>query len=329
MTATRSSALVTGASGFLGAHLVSALQKSGHPVTALVRAGSDQRRLRRLADGVTPITCDLSDVAQLSNVMASTQPQNIYHLAGDTTVRNYDGDWGTVERAIRANVTGSLNVVRAAMQSGAPVRRIIRTGGLEEYGDGPSPSHETQRESPTSPYSASQVSVTHWFQMIQHQTEIMLTTLRPALIYGPEQNTTFLIPSLIRDFLGGKRFSMTDGLQKRDLLYVDDAIRAFIIAGEHEDIGGDVINISSGLATPMVDVAKDIADFLSAQHLLDVGAKPARPMDLAEVSGQNDLAATKLGWAPETTLADGLQKTIEWHKKEIVRSTDKSAGTEQ
>ena len=325
----RSSALVTGASGFLGAHLVSALRANGHNVTALVRTGSDQRRLRRLANGISPIACDLSDLAGLSRVIATTKPQTIYHLAGDTTVRAYDGNWEIVERAIRANVMGALNVVQAAMQSGAPVRRIIRTGGLEEYGDGPSPSHEGQRESPTSPYSASQVSVTHWFQMIQHQTEIMLTTLRPALIYGPEQNTAFLIPSLIRALLSGTRFAMTSGQQKRDLLYVDDAIRAFMIAGEHEGIGGEVINISTGFGRPMVDVATRLAELLSAQHLLDVGTKPARPMDLDEVSGQNDHAEKILGWTPETSLSDGLRKTIEWHKRETAPSTDNPAGPEQ
>jgi nucleoside-diphosphate-sugar epimerase len=311
VTATR--VLVTGASGFLGAHLVAALAGRGHCVTAMVRAGSDLGRLRRLAPDVTPATCGLGDHDRLTEVFAEASPETVYHLAGDTGVRHFDGDWEVVDRALEANVTGALNVVRAAIAVGS-VRRIIRTGGLEEYGGGASPSGEEQREAPASPYSASQVTVTHWFTMLQAHTEVMLTTLRPALIYGPEQAVDFLIPALIRSLSAGDRFAMGDGAQRRDLLYVDDMIRAFLLAGGRDDLHGALVNIASGEGVQMADVARTLARMLRAEDRLDIGARPPRAMDLDEVSGRNELAAARLDWRPEVALEDGLARTLAWYR---------------
>lgn len=305
--------LVTGASGFLGAHLVAALAKRGHHVTALVRAESDLGRLRRLAPAATPLACGLDDIDRLTKVIAAAAPDTIYHLAGATDVRHFDGDWDVVDRAFEANVTGALNVARAAIAAGM-VRRIIRTGGLEEYGDGASPSDEMQREAPASPYSASQVTVTHWYTMLQTHTEVMLTTLRPALIYGPEQDDSFLIPSLIVALSAGERFAMGHGLQRRDLLFVDDMTRAFMLAGSRDDLHGAVVNISSGSGVTMAEVARTLSGMLGADDRLDIGARPPRAMDLDDVSGRNELAAARLSWRPEVPLADGLARTLDWYR---------------
>lgn len=304
------SILVTGATGFLGAHLAAALHKAGHRVAALVRPDADLVRLRLLAGPVELEICQLEDRAALTATIARVAPETIFHLAGDTTARHFAGDWDVVDRAMSANVGNSLNVLRAAMQSGAPVRRIIRTGGLEEYGDGPKPATESQALAPTSPYSASQASVTAWFNALQHHTDIMLTTLRPALIYGPGQSASFLIPTLIGTLLRGERFAMSQGRQRRDLLYVDDMTRAFLLAGQRSDLGGETINICTGSAIEMRSVAQRIATLLGASDLLDIGALGARPMDLEEVSGTNAKAAALLGWAPQVSLEDGLALTI-------------------
>ena len=322
--------LVTGASGFLGAHLVAALQRRGHVVTAVVRGGSDLRRLVGLAGAVAPVVCELSDHDGLARLMTQTAPATIFHLAGDTSVRHFDGDWAVIDRAMQTNVTGAMTVLRAAMAAtaaGSPVRRIIRTGGLEEYGDGPSPSDETQREAPTSPYSASQVAVTQWYAMLQAHTPVMLTTLRPALIYGPDQSPAFLIPALIRTLLAGQRFTMGDGRQRRDVLYVDDMIRAFLLAADRDDLRGAVINICSGTAVPMGAIARQIAALLGCADRLDIGTRPPRPMDLDTLAGRNALADRLLGWTPQVALPEGLARTIAWHRANDTPQNSKPLNT--
>lgn len=313
--------LVTGAAGFLGANLVAALAARGTPVTALVRARSDLGRLRRLAPGVQPVACDLDDRDRLDRLFADAAPETVYHLAGDTGTRHFDGDWGVVDRALAANVAGAMNVARAALRSGS-VRRVIRTGGLEEYGDVAEPADEARREAPTSPYSASQVTVTHWFGMLQAQTDVMLVTLRPALVHGPGQGSGFMVPALIAALMAGGRFAMGDGRQRRDLLHVDDMVRAFLLAGEGPDLGGAVINISTGLPVPMARVAEWLAARLGAADRLDIGARPPRPRDLPLVSGRNALAAARLGWRPEVTLEDGLERTLAWYRTRAHQTID-------
>ena len=306
--------LVTGASGFLGAHLVRALCASGIPVTASVRDTSDLWRLEGIEGPLSVVTADMTDVAGLTQLCRAARPRTIFHLAGDTGCRRFAGDWAQVHRAMAANVTAPLNLLQAAQVSGAPVRRFIRTGSQEEYGSGPSPADENQREVPSSPYSASLMTTTHWLQMLQPHVDFSLITIRPALTYGPGQSHDFLIPALINALLKDERFATTGGPQKRDLLYVDDLIDAFQRVASGPDLGGHVLNISSETSYRMHDVAVQIAEMMGKEQLLDVGAAPARPMDQAELSGRIDRASTLLGWTPATGLTEGLRKTIDWYR---------------
>src|SRR5439155_23050557 len=111
-------------------------------------------------------------------------------------------------------------------------------GGLEEYGTAPTPYDEFQREAPISPYSASQVATAHYVGVLQHHTMARIVTLRPALVYGPDQSTDFFIPSLIVSCLRGATFDMTDGTQGRDLLYIDDLVDAIVLAATAPLDGG-------------------------------------------------------------------------------------------
>ena len=135
---------------------------------------------------------------------------------------------GAVQRSVEANLAGTLNIAAAAASTG--VQRLLRAGGLEEYGNGPAPFSEEQRESPISPYSASQVAAAHYWQMLQRHVDVSLVTLRLALVYGPGQSPDFLVPSLIRSCSHRRRLRDDGGEQTRDLLFVDDAADAFVAA---------------------------------------------------------------------------------------------------
>lgn len=306
-------ALVTGAAGFLGSHLVRSLVADGWAVHALVRPGGKMSRIAGLAGQAGILNADITDYPALLDIVRTVQPDTIYHLAGDTSVRRFEGEWETVDRAIAVNLSGTLNVVRAAAESGAPVRGLVRTGGLEEYGTGPAPAGEAQREQPSSPYSASQTSATHWCQMLQPQVGFAIVNLRPALVYGPEQGEDFLMPSLIRSLLSNERFAISDGMQVRDYIFIDDAVRAFRLAADRAaSLRGAVINIASGNQYRVADVARTIARRLDKEHLLDIGGVPPRAGDLPNVSGVNVLAGRLLGWHPEVALDEGLARTIAW-----------------
>jgi UDP-glucose 4-epimerase len=306
--------LVTGGTGFLGSHLVHALVRDGGRVWVLARDTSRRDRLADLGDGVSYCCGDVTDPESLEVVCRDVNPATIFHLAGDTSGRRFERDWAQTKRAYEVNFIGTLNLVRAAATFGENLRCMVRTGGLEEYGAGPSPADEAQRERPNSPYSASQTAATHWCQMLQPHLRFSLVTLRPALIYGPGQSTDFLIPGLIEALLSGRNFSTSEGCQTRDLIYVDDVVSALRRVDGREDLRGAVINISTQQRHGIRDVIAQIALLLSREDLVEWGSAPPRFGDLRDVCGRNDLAERLLDWRPATNLAEGLNSTIAWYR---------------
>ena len=229
-------------------------------------------------------------------------------------MRRLGEGWAGIERSLRINLEGTLTVLRASLDASHPVRAFVRTGGLEEYGDGPIPYREDQRERPISPYSASQVAATHYAQMLQRGSATEIVTVRPALVYGPGQSLDFFIPSLIARCLRNEDFDMSAGLQRRDLLFVDDAISALLTAATHGGLRGAVINVGHGVAHAMVDVAREIVSLTRSTAELRVGAVPTRTRDIEHLVADVALARTMLGWAPRVSLTDGLLRTIEAYR---------------
>ena len=301
--------LVTGASGFIGSHLVERLVRDGADVHVLLRAGSSSRRLDGVRDRVREWEGDITDSDALRNAIAGAQPDVVFHLAGDTGVRRVSEGWPGVDRSVRVNLIGTLALLRAALEAKHPVSAFVRAGGLEEYGDGPVPYDETQREQPISPYSASQVAATHYCEMMQRGTETSIVTVRPALVYGPGQSEDFLIPSLILSCLRDQDFEMTGGAQQRDLLYIDDAIDAFVRAAERKVRG--VVNVGHGVQHAIRDVAEQIVRMTGTRAKLRVGARAARARDLEQLVTRVERAKELLDWTPRVELAEGLKRTVE------------------
>ena len=141
--------LVTGGTGFLGSHLVRALVRDGARVSVLVR---NEAKLDGLGDiRVSYCGGDVTNLESLESACKSIDPETIFHLAADTSGRKFEGDWAQAERSLQINFIGTMNLIRAAATCGSNVRCVVRTGGLEEYGAGPGPPDEAQRECPNSP----------------------------------------------------------------------------------------------------------------------------------------------------------------------------------
>jgi nucleoside-diphosphate-sugar epimerase len=310
--------LVTGAAGFIGSHLVHRLLADGAEVHAIVRPDSPALRLAAVRDRARLWAAEITDLARLREIVSHAAPEVVFHLAADTGVRRLENGWEGVARSLRSNVEGSLAVLRATLEATPRATRFVRAGGLEEYGRGPTPYAESQREQPISPYSASQVAATHYCEMLQHGTDVALVTLRPALVYGPGQSSDFLIPSLIASCLRGEDFELTAGTQSRDLLYVDDLIEAFVLAATRPGVRGGVINLGHGIEHAVRDVAAEIVRLAGGTGRLRIGARPARAGDLEHLVTTTTKAADVLGWSPRVPLTDGLARTIEWYRAHLL-----------
>lgn len=254
--------------------------------------------------------CDLLDADRLDAVLGSVQPQTIYHLAGDSRLRHLDPTLSGVKESIERNIRSSINLFVAANAHLPDLALLIRPGGLEEYGRGPVPYIESQREQPVSPYSASQVAVTHYLQMLAPHLRYRALIVRPALIYGPAQSPSFFIPALIEHCLQGRDFSISSGHQGRDLLYVDDLIDALLLLLEAPLPGGEILNIGAGREYLMADVAASIIRRTGAKINL-IRDKTLKSGQVDHLYCSNDKAKELLSWHPLVDLEEGLQRTID------------------
>ncbi len=245
----------------------------------------------------------------LSAIVRTAQPSLVYHLAADTSTRHMDARWHALERALDVNMMGTIRLIDA-LRDVEGVEHVIRLGGLEEYGRGAIPFLETQREAPVSPYSASQVAVSHVVAMLQAHVPFALTTLRPALVYGPGQAESFLVPELIRAGLAGSPMIVRAGNRGRDLLFIDDLIDAMCRAATAVMPRGAIINVGTGRQWRMREIAERIHTLTGARSDLHIADAPSDASVIDDLVCDVTLAATTLGWHATTGLEVGLARTV-------------------
>ena len=308
--------LVTGGAGFIGSHLARRLLGEGHEVQLLHRPNSNRDRIADFISDVRLWEGDLLDVHSLNNVLQSAQPQVIYHLAGDSSLRHLDPALANVTESIERNIRSSINLLVAAQRCSSGLQLIVRLGGFEEYGRSAVPYLESQREEPVSPYSASQVAVTHYLQMLAPRLNYRAVTVRPALVYGPAQSSDFFIPALIEHCLRGQDFSIRSGDQGRDLLYVDDLVEALVRLLYVSLPSGEIVNVGSGREYLIADVAAKIVQLSGAKIRL-VENRQESADGVAHLYGSIDKAKRLLNWIPAIELDEGLVRTIDSFRKKL------------
>jgi len=303
--------LVTGAAGFIGSHLTRRLLEEGAEVHILLRKDTDQFRIQDFLEDLTIWYGDLKDFQGICSCIRGSRPQIIFHLAA---LLNVSRASELIESMIDVNIKGTLNLLRGVIKENITLEFFINTGSSEEYGNGPVPFSEDQREIPVSPYSASKVAATYFCQMIYRSMGLPIVTLRPFLVYGPDQDTDMFIPSLIQHCLEGKDFPMTEGDQTREFNYIDDIVEAYLLAVICPQAVGEVINIGNGIEYTIRDVAEKIVHMMGDPIKLLVGALPKRPGETDHFFCNNEKARKLLGWSPKINIDEGLERTIEWYK---------------
>ena len=290
-------ALVTGAGGFVGVHLVAHLEESGDEVV----------QLERTADGV-----DIVDESAITEAIVAARPEVVYHLAGAADV---GGSWIEPRETFVANALGTLNVLEASRLVGA--ERVLAVTSADVYGrvtDDELPLDEDRPLRPVSPYAASKVAADALAQQAWLGHGLPVIRVRAFNHLGPGQSDKFVAPSLAariarneRD--GGDEVPIGNMTPMRDITDVRDVVRAYRLLVEH-GTAGEVYNVCSGRAVAV----KEIADALLAMarrpmHLV-TDPDLQRPVDIPVLIGDNTRVAKATGWSPtiglDQTLADVL-----------------------
>ena len=305
--------LITGAAGFVGSHLASACLKAGHQVHAVVRPGSSDERLRCLGDRIVHHLFDLRSEMELKSCLAEVVPNLIFHLAGSPR-RAQQPRLGDARENIGEDLDCLIALLGAAADTHHPPDRIIRTGSLAEYGLAPLPYREDAREAPVTVYGAGLVAATHFVGALQSRLPFCVATARLALVYGPSQSVDYLLPALITRCLAGEVSIVRRPSDRRDLIFVEDAVAALLRMTAAPLPPAAVINISSGVAPTMREVAQLVIEQTGAEPDLIEYEHGSPPSGVADLRGSPERAHGLLGWQTRIALAEGLEQTVSWYR---------------
>jgi UDP-glucose 4-epimerase len=309
--------LVTGASGFIGSHLVRKLAATGAEVHALTPAVSSvyPGRLLDLREQITLHEGNLTDRSAMDALVKLARPEIVFHLGAYTHVGK---SWNRVDECIQTNVQGTVNLLQALDGSG--YERFINTGTSEIYGDIDVPFREDSTVNPISPYSVSKYSAERFCRMFHQGHGWPIVMVRPFNAYGPAQSPDRIIPETIVRALRKHEIKTTSGTQTREFNYVEDLADGFIRLAEVDGIEGELFNLGCGEDVAIRDIVTTILDLMGVPELAKIGALHDRPTEIWRMYCDSTKARTVLGWEPKHSLRDGLAKTIEWYTEELARN---------
>jgi UDP-glucose 4-epimerase len=304
--------LVTGGAGFIGSNLVDALLARGDEVTVLDNL-STGRRVNldgALASGARLAEVDICDQAAVGAVFAEARPELVFHLAAQIDVRR-----SVTEPAFDAavNVGGTANVLDAARATGVDRVIFISTGGAL-YGEGADkqlPLPESTPIAPLSGYGQSKFSAEGYLGLYERLHGLSGMALRLGNVYGPRQDplgeagVVAIFCGLLKD--GGVPTVYGDGSQTRDYIYVGDVVAAALAAGATR-LGG-AVNIGTGREASVLDIVEILGGLAGRDDFAPKFA-PARAGEVQRISLDASLAERELDWAPQTTLEQGLERTL-------------------
>jgi nucleoside-diphosphate-sugar epimerase len=305
----RTKVLLSGGTGFLGHHIVRALLDRQADIILLIQPQDKTWRLEPFRDKVRQVPCRLTHRDETRSAIQKNQPEVIIHLAGRMERRR---DLSILDDLMDHHVSSTINVMLAS--DPATTKLVIHTGTSEEYGEQEDPFVETLPVDPVSPYSATKASATALATYLSKAIGIPVITMRPFITYGPGQLHDTLIPFLIKGVLQKKTVELTEGLQYRDFIFVDDLVACYLAAIERAEAfaGPEVFNIGSGKKIQIREVIEGIADLLDGHAYLKIGARPMRAGEPPSMIASIAKAKARLGWKPKIPLHEGLRRTIDW-----------------
>lgn len=300
-------ALVTGASGFLGANLAHRLLSSGNEVHLLLRPGRDGWRLAGDLEQFHVQYVDLRDAQAVTEAVRRIRPEWVFHLAAYGAYPEQD----ILDEAVQTNFLGAQHLVEACLATGFEV--LVNAGSSSEYGFKNHPPTETEWLNPNSHYAVTKASATLLLRYLAITRSARIVTLRLYSVYGPYEEPTRFIPTLAVKGLRGQLPPLVDPGVARDFVHVDDVCEAFLATARGQDPEpGAIYNVGSGVQTT---IERAVA---VARGLLGIEQEPSwrsmadRKWDTTTWVSDSSLIRAQLGWSPRHTFESGFASTVDW-----------------
>ena len=300
--------LVTGASGFVGSHIIAALQNTGARIIGLARKDSSLQRLDQLQASCSLLFVDILDDDAIKAIVAPLKPDYVFNTI---TCRHIADE----QQLFAVNGKAQLNLLQAA--SSPSLQAFVHCGSSMEYGTLASPLKESVHIQPDTPYGISKAEGTRLLQQYALSNALPLVILRPFYIYGPTASARQFIPVVIDALLQNREISLTTPGYQHDFVYIQDVVEACLLAAASATtralLPGKIINIASGGGTRNEEIIAHLAKLSGKSALVNSGGFTARPWDRPSWYADITLAKELIDWSPRHDLLTGLQKTLEWH----------------
>ena len=302
--------LITGGAGFIGSNLADELIRRGHNVVVLDNLSTGNKK--NLNPKAKFYKTDICSPA-VFKIFKKENPEIVFHFAAQIDVRK------STENPIEdteINILGSINILENCRKNN--VKKIIfaSTGGAI-YGEAEIiPTSETYKEFPLSPYGIGKLATEKYLNYYYKVFGIPFIALRFGNVYGPRQNSkgeAGVVAIFCQKMLANEQAIINgDGTQTRDFVFVDDVVRAAILATESDKSG--IFNIGTGKETNIKNIFIKIKELLNSEcqetyGLQKIGEQQRSCLDYSK-------ALKELNWQPEFDLNKGLEKTINWFKQE-------------
>jgi len=285
--------LLTGATGFIGAHVARALVARGIEVHGMTLPGAPRDRVAEIAAQMELREGDLSDAAWVHDAIRSIKPEAAIHLAWYAEPRSY-------LRAVPQNMAslrGGVNLFEALADAGT-CRRIVLGGTCLENLSAPGPT-----------VYASAKAAQHSLALGFADRSMTAACAHIHYLYGPWEDERRVIPAVVRSLLHGDQIDVTDGRQSRDYLHVADVAEALCRVVESDLVGR--VDICTGTPVRLRDVFDEIARATGRAELLRIGARVESESTGWPATG-DPTALLTTGWQPHYNLQQGIRETTAW-----------------
>jgi nucleoside-diphosphate-sugar epimerase len=277
-------ALVTGAGGFVGRHLVARLRADRWDVTGLTRAD-----------------VDLSDPEAAAAAVRAADPDVVFSLAAGRAKAT------AADRAATVQVNTSPWLVDALPDR---CRAVVRLGSSTEYAASPRPLAEDAALHPRGFFGATKAAGSLLLQAAAAERGVRAAVLRAFQVYGPDDHPTRLVPVVLSAARTGATVPLPARVSRRDWVWVGDVVDACVRAAQDATLPpGTVLNIGTGVQTSTEELVA-VAERVTGRPIATVpGAHPGRDWDTADWVADPSAARRLLGWEPTIDLAEGLART--------------------
>lgn len=294
--------LITGATSFLGSHLLKKLQGLKIDVLATSNHSDVTRKI---------IKMDLTNSIEVKNTIDTFKPYVVVHIGA---LVDLSRDFIVSKNCIDINTIGTMNLLES-VKSYKPL--FIYISSEEVYGDTPIPFNEDQLTSPPSPYAISKLSGENFSQWYGKEYSFSVVVLRLGTLYGPNQPKYKYFNTIIRNALKHEPIPCNSGEKKRDYLYIEDGVNLIvnvlnITSDQYSQLkNNNIINVTGGKSYSLLYVIETIKKLINSTSVVQIGVISDRITErnewIADISKANKI----FGWKPETNLEDGLKNTID------------------